>query len=338
MTDIEFTELRYTGQSAAFLRGFRALYLGLAINCLIIGWVNLAMSKVLSVTLGWDKLTAVFVGLAATGLYSTLAGFRGVVMTDFVLFGFAMVGSIGLSYFALSTPEVGGLNGLFEQLPPSTFNFLPTFDTPTESTAAFSLPVTAFIAYLGVQWWANWYPGQEPGGGGYIAQRIFATRNERHSLFAMLWFTVAHYCLRPWPWIIVALSSLVLYPGLADAEAGYAMVIRDYVPSGWKGLLIGTFFAAYMSTVSTQLNWGSSYLVNDVYTRFFRKDARDSELVAISRLTTIALMLLSAMITFYLDSIRQAWEFALECGAGVGLVLILDGIGGVLLQCLRLQP
>ena len=323
LTDIEFTELRYTGQSAAFLRGFRALYLGLAINCLIIGWVNLAMSKVLSVTLGWDKLTAVFVGLAATGLYSTLAGFRGVVMTDFVLFGFAMVGSIGLSYFALSTPEVGGLNGLFEQLPPSTFNFLPTFDMPTESTAAFSLPVTAFIAYLGVQWWANWYPGQEPGGGGYIAQRIFATRNERHSLFAMLWFTVAHYCLRPWPWIIVALSSLVLYPGLADAEAGYAMVIRDYVPSGWKGLLIGTFFAAYMSTVSTQLNWGSSYLVNDVYTRFFRKDARDSELVAISRLTTIALMLLSAMITFYLDSIRQAWEFALECGAGVGLVLIL---------------
>ena len=323
LTDIEFTELRYTGRPAAFLRGFRAIYLGLAINCLIIGWVNLAMSKVLSVTLGWDKLTAVFVGLAATGLYSTLAGLRGVVITDFLLFVFAMIGSLGLSYFALAAPEVGGLNGLVDQLPPSTFNFLPNFGMPSGSIDNYSLPVTAFIAYLGVQWWANWYPGQEPGGGGYIAQRMFSTRNEQHSLFAMLWFTVAHYCLRPWPWIIVALASLVLYPGLADAEAGYAMVIRDYVPSGWKGLLVGTFFAAYMSTVSTQLNWGSSYLVNDVYTRFFRMDAHDSELVVISRLTTVVLMLLSAVVTFYLDSIRQAWEFALECGAGVGLVLIL---------------
>ena len=323
LTDIEFTELRYTGRSAAFLRGFRAIYLGLLINCLIIGWVNLAMSKVLSVTLGWDKLTAVFVGLAATGLYSTLAGLRGVVVTDFVLFGFAMVGSLALSYFALATPEVAGLSGLLEQLPSSTFNFLPNFDMSGTSTDTFSLPVTAFIAYLGVQWWANWYPGQEPGGGGYIAQRMFSTRNEQHSLFAMLWFTVAHYCLRPWPWIIVALATLVLYPGLADPEAGYAMVIRDYVPAGWKGLLVGTFFAAYMSTVSTQLNWGSSYLVNDVYARFFRKDAQGLELVAISRLTTVALMVFSGAVTFYLDSIRQAWEFALECGAGVGLVLIL---------------
>ena len=323
LTDIEFTELRYTGRSAAFLRGFRAIYLGLVINCLIIGWVNLAMSKVLSVTLGWDKLTAVFVGLAATGLYSTLAGLRGVVITDFVLFGLAMVGSIALSYFALATPEVAGLSGLLEQLPSSTFNFLPNFGMSGTSTDTFSLPVTAFIAYLGVQWWANWYPGQEPGGGGYIAQRMFSTRNERHSLFAMLWFTVAHYCLRPWPWIIVALATLVLYPGLADPEAGYAMVIRDYVPSGWKGLLVGTFFAAYMSTVSTQLNWGSSYLVNDVYARFLRRDAQDLELVAISRLATVALMVFGGAVTFYLDSIRQAWEFALECGSGVGLVLIL---------------
>lgn len=322
VTDIEFAELRYTGRSAAILRGFRALYLGLPINCLIIGWVNLAMSKILSVTLGWDRLTAVFVGLAATGAYSALAGLRGVVVTDFVQFGLAMTGSVALAYFALRHPDVGGLDGLVAQLPEPTFALLPRVGGDVAGTETLALPVSAFVAYLGLQWWASWYPGQEPGGGGYVAQRMLSTRDERHSFLSMLWFSIAHYCIRPWPWVLVALASLVLYPGLADAESGYALVMRDHLPPGWRGLLIGAFFAAYMSTVSTQLNWGSSYLVNDLYARFIRRSASARELVHVSRLATLAVMMLSAIVTFYLESVRQAWEFALESGAGVGLVLI----------------
>ena len=323
VTDVEFAELRYTGRIAAFLRGFRALYLGVLINCLIIGWVNLAMSKILSVTLGWDRLTAVFVGLAATGIYSALAGLRGVVVTDFIQFGLAMTGCIALAYFALANPDVGGLDGLLAQLPPPTFELLPQLGSGVIATETLALPVTAFVAYLGVQWWANWYPGQEPGGGGYVVQRMLSTRDERHSFLSMLWFSVAHYCIRPWPWVLVALASLVLYPGLTDAESGYALVMRDHLPAGWRGLLVGAFFAAYMSTVSTQLNWGSSYLVNDVYARFLRRTASELELVRVSRITTLVVMALSAGVTFYLESVRQAWEFALESGAGVGLVLIL---------------
>ena len=323
VTDVEFAELRYTGHMAAFLRGFRALYLGLPINCLIIGWVNLAMSKILSVTLGWDRLTAVFISLAATGLYSSLAGLRGVVVTDFIQFGLAMTGSVALAWFALAHPVVGGLDGLLTQLPPPTFELVPRIGAGASAGATLALPMAAFVAYLGVQWWASWYPGQEPGGGGYVAQRMLSSRDERHSLLAMLWFTVAHYCIRPWPWVLVALASLVLYPGVADAESGYALVMRDHLPAGWRGLLVGAFFAAYMSTVSTQLNWGSSYLVNDVYARFVHPTASNTELVRVSRITTLAVMGLSAVVTFYLENVRQAWEFALESGAGVGLVLIL---------------
>lgn len=323
VTDVEFAELRYAGRMAAVLRGFRALYLGLPINCLIIGWVSLAMSKILSVTLGWDRLTAVLAGLAATGIYAAVSGLRGVVVTDFILFGFAMAGSIALAYFALSLPEVGGIDGLLTQLPPSTLDLLPQVEPTASLSTTLALPASAFVAYLGIQWWASWYPGQEPGGGGYVAQRMMSTRDEQHSMFATLWFTVAHYCVRPWPWILVALVSLVLYPGLADAESGYALVMRDHLPPGWRGLLVGSFFAAYMSTVSTQLNWGTSYLVNDVYARFVRPIASESELVRVSRATTFVLMAVSGIVTFYLDSVRQAWEFALESGAGVGLILIL---------------
>ena len=323
VTDVEFSEVRYTGRPAALLRGLRALYLGLPINCLIIGWVNLAMSKVLSVTLGWSPLTAVFVGLVATGIYAALSGLRGVVVTDFVQFGLAMVGSVALAFFALSAPAVGGVEGLLAALPADTFRLLPSVGSAAPVSQTLALPVTAFIAYLGVQWWASWYPGQEPGGGGYIAQRMMSSRDERHSFLATLWFTIAHYCLRPWPWILVALASLVLYPGLDDPESGYALVMRDHLPPGWRGLLVGSFFAAYMSTVSTQLNWGTSYLVNDLYARFIRTSATQGELVRVSRITTVMLMVLSGLLTFYLESVRQAWEFALESGAGVGLVLIL---------------
>ena len=327
LTDVEFVELRYTGRAARVLRVVRALYLGLLVNCLIIGWVNLALAKVLSVSLGWDRLTGVLVGLAATGGYAALAGLRGVVAADLVQFAIALLGAVALAWYALSAPGVGGIAGLQAALPESTFRLWPAVGAASapaaDAATTLALPVVAFVAYLGVQWWASWYPGQEPGGGGYVAQRMMSARSERDAVLATLWFTVAHYCLRPWPWVLVALASLVLYPDLADREAGYVLVLRDHLPDGWRGLLVGAFFAAYMSTVSTQLNWGTSYLVNDVYKRFVRPDAGETHLVRVARLTTIGVMLLSGLVTFWLESVRQAWEFVLESGAGLGLVLIL---------------
>ena len=324
VTDVEFAELRYTGRAAAFLRGFRALYLGLPVNFLIMGWVNLAMAKILLVTLGWDRLTAVLVSLAFTGIYTSLSGLWGVVVTDFIQFTLAMLCTIALAWFALRLPEVGGIDGLQAALPESTFRFLPTIGTNgIDAAQTIALPLASFIAFLGVQWWASWYPGSEPGGGGYVAQRMMSTQNERHSLIATLWFTVAHYCLRPWPWILVGLASLVLYPDIIDREAGYVMVIRDHVPAGWRGLILAGFFAAYMSTIGTQLNWGCSYVINDFYRRFIKSNASEAHYVRASRLTTLLLMILGGIVTFYLESIRQAWEFILESGAGIGLVLIL---------------
>ena len=275
------------------------------------------MSKVLSVTLGWNQLTAVFVGLAATGIYAALSGLRGVVVTDFVQFGLAMVGSVALAFFALSAPEVGGVEGLLAGLPPDTFRLWPSVGSASSVSQTLALPVTAFIAYLGVQWWASWYPGQEPGGGGYVAQRMMSSRDERHSFLATLWFTIAHYCLRPWPWVLVALASLVLYPGLADPESGYALVMRDHLPPGWRGLLVGAFFAAYMSTVSTQLNWGTSYLIHDVYARFIRTSATEEELVRASRITTVILMVLSGLLTFRLESVARRGNSPWNLGPGL---------------------
>jgi Na+/proline symporter len=247
----------------------------------------------------------------------------GVVVTDFLQFTFAMIGTTALAWFALRLPQIGGLDGLVAQLPAGTLDFVPAFDGGVSATTLVALPLASFLTYVTVQWWASWYPGQEPGGGGYVAQRMMSAKDERHSLFATLWFTVAHYCVRPWPWIIVGLVSMVLYPTIVDKEAGYAMVIRDHLPPGWRGLLLGAFFAAYMSTISSQLNWGTSYIVNDWYRRFLKRDASERHYVWISRLTTIALMIVSGIVTFYLESIRQAWEFVLESGAGIGLVLIL---------------
>ena len=324
LTDVEFAELRYAGRPAAVLRGFRALYLGIPINCVIMGWVNLAMAKILAVTMGYNRLTAVLLSLAITGFYSAISGLWGVVVTDFFQFVFAMGGTIALAYFAMRLPQIGGIAGLQEKLPPETFDFLPRIGESAAGTgASLALPAAAFFAYVGVQWWASWYPGQEPGGGGYVAQRMMSAKDERHSFLATLWFTIAHYCVRPWPWILVGLASLVLYPDLTDKEAGYVMVMRDFLPPGWRGLLLGAFFAAYMSTIATQLNWGTSYIVNDFYRRFVRRDGSEQHYVWVSRLTTILLMITSAIVTFYLESIRQAWEFVLESGAGIGLVLIL---------------
>jgi Na+/proline symporter len=322
LTDVEFAELRYSGRPAALLRAFRALYLGLPINCLIIGWVNLAMAKVLAGTMGWTRLEAVLVSLAITAFYSALSGLWGVVVTDFFQFALAMAGTTALAYFALALPQIGGISGLRATLPATTFDFVPNF-ADAAGGVALSLPLGAFLTYIGVQWWASWYPGAEPGGGGYVAQRIMSARSERDSLIATLWFAVAHYCLRPWPWIVVGLASIVLYPDLADKEAGYVMVMRDHLPAGWRGLLLAAFFAAYMSTISSQLNWGTSYLINDCYRRFARPSASEHHYVWASRIATMLVMVLAAVVTFYLESVRQAWEFVLESGAGIGLVLIL---------------
>ena len=324
LTDAALVEIRYHGRAARLLRGFRALYLGLPVNCMIIGWVNLAMAKVLEVTLGWTRLTAVFAGLALTGGYAALAGLRGVVVTDFLQFGLAVAGAAAVAFFALRAPEVGGLAGLGQRLPESTFSMLPAADGAAGGPGStLALSAAAFAAYLGVQWWASWYPGQEPGGGGYLAQRMMSARDERHAMLATLWFTIAHYCVRPWPWVAAALAALVLYPDLADREAGYALIVRDHLPPGWRGLVLGGFAAAFMSTMSTHLNWGASYLVHDVYARFVRPDAANAHYVRAARAATLGIMVLSAGVTLYLDSVRQAWELILEAGAGVGLVLIL---------------
>jgi len=320
LTDVEFTEIRYSGKPAAILRGFRALYLALPVNLIIMGWVTLAMAKILGIALGVGKWEAIAICLGITLLYSTLAGLWGVVVTDFVQFFIAMAGSILLAIFALK--GVGGITGLKVQLAslyPDSQDILAF----TPRVGSVWMPVLTFLVYLGVNWWAAWYPGAEPGGGGYIAQRIFSARDEKHSLLATLWFNVAHYALRPWPWILVALVSMVVYPELADKEAGYVKIMVDFLPPGVVGLLLASFAAAFMSTISTQINWGGSYIVNDFYRRFLRPNASERHYVWVSRLTTIALMLLAAVVTHYLGSIEKAWKFLLALGAGTGAVYIL---------------
>ncbi|HXH83224.1 MAG TPA: sodium:solute symporter family protein [Candidatus Tectomicrobia bacterium] len=335
MTDVEFVELRYAGRPAAFLRGFRALYLGLAVNLIIMGWVNLGMAKVLGGTLGLAKWEALAFCLGITFLYSILSGLWGVVVTDAVQFVIAMGGSIALA--VVGVRAVGGLDGLREALARAA----PAgHDTPygdaalaiwPDGGAPWMLPGLTLAVYLGLNWWASWYPGAEPGGGGYVAQRIFSTKNERHGVLATLWFNVAHYALRPWPWIVVALCAVVLYPGGAinpetgqpDPAFGYVRVMTDYLPGGLRGLLLASFAAAYMSTIATQMNWGASYLVNDFYRRFVRRRATERHYVFVSRLATLLTVVLSVVVTYFMTRITQGWELLLSIGAGTGLVYIL---------------
>ncbi|MFQ5521258.1 MAG: sodium:solute symporter family protein, partial [Candidatus Methylomirabilia bacterium] len=264
MTDAEFSELRYAGKPAAFLRAFRAGYLAIPINCIIMGWVTHAMATILGLTVGAGKWQATVGLFALTAVYSTMAGLWGVMVTDVVQFALAMVGSVALAIFALGA--VGGLPGLLTALETRYPDGDPLAFFPDLGSAW--MPAMTFFVYISVNWWASWYPGAEPGGGGYVAQRILSTKDERHSFLAALWFNLAHYALRPWPWIVVALVSLVLYPGLENPEEGYVRVMVDHLPPQWRGLLLAAFFAAYMSTISTHLNWGASYLVNDIYRRF----------------------------------------------------------------------
>ncbi len=319
MTDAEFAEIRYSGRPAAFLRGFRACYLALAINSIIIGWVTAAMAKIVGMTLGVGKWQATLGLFVLTALYSTLSGLWGVLVTDFFQFVLAMLGCIALAVFALGA--VGGMAGLLDTLHArypdgAPLNFIPALDSAW-------MPALTFFVYLAVNWWASWYPGAEPGGGGYVAQRILSTKNERHALLAALWFNIAHYALRPWPWIVVALVSMVLYPGLADPESGYVKVMVDLLPPFWRGFLIAAFFAAYMSTISTQLNWGASYLVNDVYRRFWARGRSERHYAAAGRLATLVMMVISGVVTLNIGTVEGAWKFLLAIGAGTGLVYLL---------------
>jgi Na+/proline symporter len=334
LTDVEFVEIRYAGKPAAFLRGFRAIYLGIFMNCVIMGWVNLAMAAILEGMFGIPRdqvMIYIALALVLTAVYSALSGLWGVAVTDALQFILAMVGCVVLAFVVLALPEVGGIAGLQAKLPAWTFRFLPVVGDDGAGGdglgigGALALSVAAFLAYVGVQWWASWYPGAEPGGGGYVAQRMMSAKDEKHSLYATLWFTVAHYCVRPWPWIIVGLATLVLYPALGPDEKrlGFVFAMRDHLPIGLKGLLVASFFAAYMSTIATQLNWGTSYIMNDFYRRFVNPAANDRSLVRTARMTTILIMLLSLVVTAMLDTISGAWTFIIEAGAGLGLVLIL---------------
>ncbi len=321
MTDIEFSEIRYSGRPAAFLRGFRALYFGVPINCIVLGWVNLAMVKILMLILGISKewaLVLVISLIAITSLISTLAGLWGVLVTDLVQFVVKMGMVIVLAFSAVKA--AGGIEAmkakLIETDRAAALNFVPDLNSAW-------MPMITFLVYIGMTWWATWYPGSEPGGGGYVAQRMLSAKDERHSLLATLWFNIAHFALRPWPWILTALAAMILYPDLADPETGYVRVMIDHLPPSLRGLMLAAFIAAYMSTIGTQLNWGASYIVNDLYRRFFRSDEEERHYVRISQLVTVLLTILSAIVTFYLDSIAGAWKLLLVTGAGTGGVLLL---------------
>ena len=327
MTDIEFAELRYSGKPAAFLRGFRALYLGLPINCIILGWVNLAMVKILEITLGLSKTHAILVVIGMllfTAFYTALSGLWGVLVTD--LFQFALKMSMVIVLAVLAVNAVGGIDSMKTKIGAldaasgsgSRLAFFPEFDSVW-------MPAITLFVYLAVIWWSTWYPGAEPGGGGYVAQRIFSAKNERHGLLATLWFNIAHYALRPWPWILTALASLILYPELVDKESGYIRTLLDpnVFPSYLRGFMLAAFAAAYMSTIGTQLNWGASYVINDFYRRFVKRSETEKHYVIASQIVTLLLMGASVVVTFYMDSIGGAWKLLLVTGAGTGTVLLL---------------
>jgi solute:Na+ symporter, SSS family len=327
MTDVEFAEIRYSGRPAAFLRGFRALYLGIAINLIIMGWVTRAMIKILTISLGISPYLAVGICFLITVAYSVAAGLWAVLWTDLVQFVIKMSAVIVLAIYAVRA--VGGMDELKTKLTAhfgsetAALSVLPV-KLGTDGLEAYPwMPILALGVFLSVQWWAAYYPGAEPGGGGYVAQRIFSAKTERDGVLATLFFQVAHYALRPWPWIVTGLATVVLYPTLEDKEAGYVHAFVDLLPTPWRGFMLAGFAAAYMSTIGTHLNWGASYLVNDFYKRFVRPNEDQRHYVAVGRLATIGLFLASIAVTSQLSSVEQAWKFLLALGAGTGLVLIL---------------
>lgn len=334
LTDVQFAEIRYSGKPAAFLRGFRAIYLGMLMNCLILGWVTKAMTSIVAAVLGVSDHVAlaicIFLLIPFTGFYVSLGGLWGVLWTDLFQFVLKMGVVTAVAYYAVAA--AGGMRALLDKLSsarlavPGAGNptaFLPDFSRPLTQEAIWTLPVLTLMVNLGVQWWAFWYPGAEPGGGGYIAQRIFSARDERNGLLSVLWFNIAHYAVRPWPWILTALAAIVLYPKLEHPESGYMLILTNYLPAALRGLAVAGFLAAFMSTVATQLNWGASYLVADFYRRFVKTNATEKHYVTISRAATVLLVVVSGFIAAQLASIKSGWEFVLETGAGTGLVYIL---------------
>jgi Na+/proline symporter len=329
LTDLEFYELRYSGKPASFVRGFRAIYLGLFFNCVIMASVNLAAAKIANVILGWPMAkTLLFCGIINI-IFAAAAGLWGVLVIDLIQFGIAMTGAFSAAIFALKQPEIGGLSGLFQKLDTRTIGLLPDFGNWTVALSIFIIPVA-------VQWWSVWYPGAEPGGGSYIAQRMLAARSEKDALSGTLFFNFAHYALRPWPWILVALCSFIVYPELSDIQKAFPGVdpkligndmaypaMLRFLPSGFLGIMVAGLLAAYVSTLVTHLNWGSSYVVHDFYRRFIRRGAEEKHYVAAGRIMTVILMILSGLLTFVLESAKASFDLMLSIGAGTGLIYLL---------------
>jgi solute:Na+ symporter, SSS family len=329
-TDLEFYELRYGGKPAAFLRAFRALYLGVFFNVVIMATVSLAAIKIGGVMLGLSPIETLLLASVVTVIYSSLGGLKGVLLTDFFQFFIAMAGAIGAAIYVLDLPEIGSLDNLLAH--PNVadkLNFLPDFND-------WNLVIPLLIMPLAIQWWATWYPGAEPGGGGYIAQRMLSAKDEKNAIGATLFFNIAHYGMRPWPWIIIALSSLIIFPNVSDMQEAFPHIPVDklgndlaysamltFLPTGLIGIVLASLIAAVMSTLSTHLNWGSSYVVNDFYQRFLKPNASDKELVLVGRISTVLLMVLAAILALALSSALEAFNILLQIGAGTGAIFIL---------------
>lgn len=329
-TDIEFYELRYGGKPAKFLRAFRALYLGFLFNVFAMAGVTLAAIKIGGIMLGLEPWETILFAGTVTLIFSTLGGFKGVVYTDFILFFTAMTGAIGAAYYLVNIPEVGGIQALLtHENVVDKLSILPDFSNKEALITLLIIPLT-------VQWWSSWYPGAEPGGGGYIAQRMLAAKNENHAIGATFFFNIMHYALRPWPWILVALASLIVFPDVASIKDAFPNIADDKLghdlaysamltklPNGLLGLVLASLIAAYMSTISTHLNWGSSYIVNDFYKQHVKKNASEKELVLIGKISTIILMVFSAIFALYLQNAKQLFDIIIMFGAGTGLIFIL---------------
>ena len=329
LTDLEFYELRYGGRAASLVRGFRAVYLGLFFNCFIMASVNLAAAKIANVVLGWPMGQTLLVCFGINVIFAATGGLWGVMLVDLIQFGIAMTGAVAVAWFALKQPEVGGLAGLMDRLPTETTALLPDFGNWGMALSIFVIPLT-------VQWWSVWYPGAEPGGGSYVAQRMLAARSERDAMSGTLFFNAAHYALRSWPWILVALASMLVFPDLESIRQAFPEVdprlvgndmaypaMLKFLPSGFLGIMIAGMLAAYVSTIVTHLNWGASYLVHDGWRRFVRPGASERHYVMMGRLITVLLMAVAAGLTFVLETAQQAFQLLLSIGAGTGLIYLL---------------
>ena len=337
MTDLEFYEIRYSGKAASFVRGFRSVYLGLFFNCMIMATVNLAACKIAGILFGLDRWeTLVMVGVLNV-IFAAHSGLWGVLVIDMVQFFIMMAAVIAAAYFSVSLPQVGGLTGLVDKISamhgPNGLNYLNMLPDFTNN---WDIALAVFIMPIAIQWWAVWYPGAEPGGGSYIAQRMLASKSEKDSLGAVLFFNIAHYVLRPWPWILVALSSLIVFPHLSDIQRAFPNLnpsllghdiaypaMLTFLPVGFVGLMLGGLIAAYSSTILTHLNWGSSYLVHDFYRRFLRKDRTEKHYVLVGRMTTVCLFILASGLVFVLDTAKDAFDIILQVGAGTGLLYLV---------------